>query len=213
MKVLSKRNVVVLVLFLASIGFAQTTTIDSGNQLKLGLKAGLNLSNIYDKQNQEYVADNKAGVFGGVYLSIPLGKSIGFQPEILYSQKGFKGSGNVLGVDYDFSRTSNFIDIPLQIQIKPIEFVTILAGPQFSYLLDTKNEFNGSTDTVTEDNINSENYKKNILGFVLGADFNLSHFVITTRAGWDISSSDANGNDSTPRYKNRVLQLGLGYTF
>lgn len=217
MKIQFKKNAVIVALFIGTIGFAQETKVDtssdSRSDLKFGLKAGVNFSNVYDEDNQDYVADGKAGFAAGAFVSIPLGKYIGFQPEVMYSQKGFKATGSALGVGYEFTRTTNFIDIPLQLQIKPIEQLTFLVGPQFSYLLETKNEFNGSTSTTQEDAINDENYKKNIFGFVVGADVNLENFVISGRAGWDISKSDKDGNDTTPRYKNQVVQLTLGYRF
>ena len=216
MKTLSRTIALSLTLFIGTLGFAQDSTIpssDSRQELKFGLKAGVNFANVYDEENNDYVADGKAGFAAGGFLSIPLGKFIGFQPEVMYSQKGFKASGTVLGASYNFERTSTFLDIPLQLQIKPIEELTFVVGPQFSYLLDTKNEFNGNTSTTQEDAINNENYKKNIFGFVVGADVNLENFVISGRAGWDISKNDSDGNNTTPRYKNQVIQLTLGYRF
>lgn len=203
-------------LFVGAIGFSQDSSIpssDSREQLHFGLKAGVNFANVYDEENQDYVADSKAGFAAGAFLSIPLGKFIGFQPEVMYSQKGFKATGSILGADYEFKRTSTYLDIPLQLQIKPLEQLTLLVGPQFSYLLETKNEFNGDSTTQQEDDINSENYKKNIFGFVVGADVNLENFVISGRAGWDITKSDTDGDDTEPRYKNQVVQLTLGYRF
>jgi len=91
--------------------------------------------------------------------------------------------------------------------------LTFVAGPQFSYLLETKNSFNGSTTSTQEDGINSDNYKKNIYGFVVGADVNIDHLVLSGRAGWDINQSDVDGNTTSPRYKNQVIQLTLGFTF
>lgn len=197
--------------------FAQERLIspsgDTRENFKFGFKAGANLSNVYDEQGQDFVAENKVGFVGGAFLAIPIGKFIGFQPEFLYSQKGFKATGTTILGKYDFERTSTYLDIPLQLQIKPLDGITILAGPQFSYLLETKNKFNGSASSTQEDGINSENYKKNIFGFVVGADFNVEMLVIGVRAGWDITKSDSDGNATSPRYKNQVLQLTLGYAF
>ena len=215
MKTVSKKFALMIALFVSAAGFSQegSTTTDSREELKFGVKAGVNFANVYDEENQDYVAEGKVGFAAGAFVSIPLGKYIGFQPEVMYSQKGFKATGSVLGADYEFERTSSFIDIPLQLQIKPIEQLTLLVGPQFSYLLDTKNKFNGNSTTTEEDAVNDENYKKNIFGFVVGADVNLQDFVISGRAGWDISKSDSDGNDTDPRYKNQVVQLTLGYRF
>jgi hypothetical protein len=214
MKKQVKKTALFLMLLTASISFGQEKdTSDKRDSFKFGVKAGVNFSNVYDEQGQDFVADGKTGFAAGGFLSIPIGKVIGFQPEVMYSQKGFKATGNLLGFGYNYTRTSSFLDIPLLLQVKPVKGFALVAGPQFSYLLDTKNEFNGSTSTTQEDAINSQNYKKNIFGFVVGADVNFDQLVLSGRVGWDISQSDTDGNSSDPRYKNQVIQLTLGYTF
>ena len=213
----TKKITFALLVLVTSFGFAQTasktSSTDFREDLRFGLKAGFNYSNVYDKEGQDFVADSKFGFAGGAFVSIPLGKFIGIQPEFIYSQKGFKGSGNVLGFGYNYERTQDFLDIPILFQIKPIKEISFVVGPQFSYLLKTKNTFNNSTSTSQEDAINSENYKKNIYGFVVGADFNIEPVVISLRGGWDISKSNEDGNSSNPRYKNQLLQLTVGFAF
>lgn len=209
-----KKTSLILMLLATSIGFSQEKeATDKRDSFKFGIKAGVNFSNVYDEQGQDFVADGKAGFAAGGFLSIPIGKVIGFQPEVMYSQKGFEATGTILGFGYNYTRTSSFLDIPLLLQVKPVNGFTLVAGPQFSYLLETKNEFNGSASSTQEDDINNQNYKKNIFGFVVGADVNFDSLVISGRAGWDISESDTDGNSSDPRYKNQVVQLTLGYTF
>lgn len=214
MKTVTARMGLVIVLFLTTIGYSQETKIDNDDrdQMRFGFKAGVNFSNVYDEEGNNFVADGKTGLAAGVFLSVPFGKVIGFQPELIYSQKGFKATGSVLGFDYDYKRTTTYLDIPLLLQIKPSSNFILLAGPQFSYLLETNNEFNNTSNTVEEE-INGDNYKKNIFGFVVGADVNLDQFVIGGRLGWDISKSDSNGNSDSPRYKNQVIQVTLGYRF
>jgi hypothetical protein len=198
------------------LSFAQTSTgvanYDSRNELAFGLKAGVNFSNVYDEQGDNFVADGKVGIAAGAFLSVPITKFIGFQPEVMYSQKGFKQTGMFLGNNFEYKRTSTFLDIPLQLQIKPIEQLTLLVGPQYSYLLETKNEINGNSSATQED-INSDNLRKNIFGFVVGADLNFQNLVLSTRAGWDISKSNEDGDTTNPRYKNQVIQVTLGYKF
>ena len=211
MKIQTKILTLFIAVLIESAAYSQTT--DSRQRLKFGMKAGGNLSNVYDTDGKDFVADNKIGLAFGGFVSIPFGQFIGFQPEVMYSEKGFKATGKTLLGNYDFSRTLTYLDIPLQLQLKPIEEVTILVGPQFSYLLKTKNDFNGNTSTTEQDDINADNYKKNIFGFVIGADFNFYPIVVGVRGAWDINKSDANGDTSTPRYKNQVLQLTLGFVF
>lgn len=187
---------------------------DPRNKLDFGIKAGINLSNVWDSKGEEFRADHKVGFVGGVFLGVPLGKIFGLQPEILISQKGFKATGTLLGQSYSFVRTTTYIDVPLQLQIKPAQFVTIVVGPQFSYLLNQKDEYTlGSNSTEQEQAFDNDNIRKNILGFVGGADFYYENFVISGRAGWDFQTNNGDGTSDTPRYKNQWLQLTLGYKF
>ena len=213
MKFQVKKAVLLVTLLVTTFGFSQMTTTDTRDELKLGFKAGVNFSNVYDQQGQDFVAEGKSGFAAGAFVAIPIGKVFGIQPEVMYSQKGYKATGKILGLNYDYSKTATYLDIPLLLQVKPIPMLSLVAGPQFSYLLSTKNEFNGSSSTSNEASINSDNYKKNIFGFVVGADVNIDHFLLSGRAGWDVSKSDVDGNSSSPRYKNQVIQLAVGYTF
>lgn len=190
---------------------AQFNDNDMRDQVTVGVKAGLNVSNIWDSQTQDFQADAKAGFAGGVFIGIPIGTHLGFQPEILLSQKGFQGSGTLLGSNYSYTRTTSYIDVPLQLQIKPSSAVTILVGPQYSYLVHQKDAFTfGSGGVVQEEAFDNEDIRKNIFGVVGGFDINLSHFVISPRMGWDLMNNNGDGTSSTPRYKNRWIQLTLG---
>ena len=187
---------------------------DKRDNLHFGLKVGTNLSNVYDTQGQNFVADSKFGLAGGVFVSIPLGKVIGIQPEILYSEKGFKSTGTLLGSTYSLDRSTSFIDIPLLLAIKPISLITIVAGPQFSFLLNDKNTFNNGTATVEQRKLfESDNIRKNLLSFTGGADVNLSNFVIGLRANYDTQNNNGDGTSTTPRYKNAWYQATVGIRF
>jgi hypothetical protein len=212
MKNILRTGVALLAFFASTTAFAQIFGDDTREQKKFGIRAGVNYATIYDK-NGSFVADDKLGFVGGAFASIPFGKYIGVQPEVLYSQKGFKASGNVLGFNYNYEETLTYLDVPVQLQIKPISEVTILVGPQYSYLLDTKYEFNDNTSTLQQDAISKDNYKKHILGFVVGADLNLNGFIVGVRSGWDITQTDKDGNSTSSRFKNQVLQATLGYSF
>lgn len=213
MKTILSSTTLFLTLLITASGFAQLTTVDRRQDFRIGFKAGANISNVYDEDNNDYVADSKIGFAAGGFFAIPLGSFLGIQPEIMYSEKGFKATSSSPLGDYDFTRTSTYLDIPLQLQIKPLPMLTFLFGPQFSYLLKTKNDFNGNISSTQEEDINSDNYKKSVFGFVAGADVNIQNFVISGRAGWDISKTDTNGDSTRPRYKNQVLQFTVGYAF
>jgi Outer membrane protein beta-barrel domain len=187
---------------------------DKRDNLQFGLKVGTNLSNVYDAEGQNFVADSKFGLAGGVFVSIPLGKVIGIQPEVLYSEKGFKSTGTLLGSSYSLDRSTSFIDIPLLLAVKPISLITIVAGPQFSFLLKDKNTFNNGTATVEQQKLfETDNIRRNLLSFTGGADVNLSNFVIGLRANYDTQNNNGDGTSSTPRYKNAWYQATVGIRF
>ena len=202
---------IILLLLIASKP-VQAQIEDNRELLSFGLKAGLNLSNVWDSKGEDFVADPKYGVAGGAFVSLPLGKYLGFQPELMISQKGFKGSGSLLGFTYSNTRTTTFLDVPLLVQFKPIQYLSILAGPQFSYLLKEKNVYTfGSNSTEQEQQFNNEDPRNNILGFVVGLDLNVDMLVISARAAWDFQTNNKNSVSTTPRYKNQLLQLTVGF--
>ncbi|WP_298121052.1 porin family protein [Flavobacterium sp.] len=205
---------IALVAFATTSLKAQTTNSDNRDNLTFGLKVGSNFSNVYDSEGEDFVADGKFGLAAGAFVVIPLGKIFGIQPEILYSQKGFKSTGTFLGQSYEMTRTTHFIDVPVLLSIKPVEYVSILFGPQFSYLMKQTDDFTGGTLTSTqEEEFDNSNLRKNILALTGGADINIDHLVIGVRAGWDIKDNDGDGNSTTPRYKNMWYQATVGYKF
>lgn len=199
---------IIAALFTTFVGLAQ----DNRNALAFGPKVGLNMSNVYDSEGEKFDADPKFGFAAGAFLSIPIGTYIGIQPEMLFSQKGFKASGSILGSDYTFTRTLNYLDIPLLIAVKPTPMLTILAGPQYSYLLSRKEEFTNSLiSTEQQDEFENDNIRKNTLCFLGGVDVNVSRLVIGARVGWDLFQNVGDGTSTTPRYKNVWYQVTLGF--
>lgn len=178
----------------------------------LGFKAGINRSNVFDESGQAFVANPKPGYAAGVFLAVPFGSLLGFQPEILLQQKGFQGSGTLVGQNYLITRTTTHLDIPLQLQVKPFKWMAVVGGPQYSYMLKQTDRFTfGSNSSEQSKEFNNDNIRRNIFGAVVGIDINIQHFVISGRYGWDMVSNHGDGTSSTPRYKNLWLQGTIGY--
>jgi hypothetical protein len=182
--------------------------------LSIGVKAGANLSNIYDSDGEDFEADSKLGFAAGAFLSIPIGTFLGVQPELMFSQRGLRGSGTILFSDYTFVRTTNYIDVPLLLAIKPIPEFTLLVGPQYSYLISQSYEFNNEFINIDQqEEFENENIRKNILCITGGFDVNLNNLVLGARAGWDLLDNNGDGTSTTPRYKNMWAQATIGYRF
>lgn len=214
MKNLKKITLAILALVSTATINAQENDSDKENNLRIGIKAGLNYSNVYDERGDDFVADGKFGLAGGAFLSIPIGELLGIQPEFLFSQKGFKATGSIVGLNYELTRTSTFIDVPLFFAVRPVSFITILAGPQFSYLINQKDEFTSSVSSFeVEQEFENDNIRKNIMCFVGGFDINVNHVVVGARAGFDFQDNAGDGTNSSPRYKNVWYQATVGIRF
>lgn len=183
-------------------------------RIHFGPKAGVNYSNVFDERGDEFVASGKFGFVGGAFVSLPIGLHFAIQPEILFSQKGFKATGSIIGFDYELTRTSNFIDIPVYFAWRPLPFISLLAGPQFSYLVRQKDVFSSSDNSfLVEQEFDNENIRKNLLGFIAGVDVNIHYVVVGMRAGFDFQQNQGDGTSSAPRYKNVWLQGTAAFRF
>lgn len=210
-----KKTLLSFTIIIALIGtncLAQDSETDQREKLSFGGRLGINNSNIYASHGQDFESYSKTGVMFGIFAAVPVNKYLGFQPELSISQKGFYGSGTLLGSSYSIKRTITFIDIPVLVQIKPIEFLTILIGPEFSYLIAEKNKYEFGTNSQDQQaEFDKETSRKTYLGFVAGADINISHIIISGRIGCDILNNTENDNLITPSYKNNWIQIGIGY--
>jgi hypothetical protein len=149
-----------------------------------------------------------------VFLEIPISSFIGVHPELLFSQKGFRATGTLLGFDYTFKRTTSFIDVPIYLALKPVEYITILVGPQYSYLVKQSDVFESSLMSYDQQQeFENDEIRRNILSLSAGLDVNIDHVVVGVRAGYDLQKNNGDGSSTTPRYKNAWYQATIGYRF
>ena len=212
---MNNKIVFIIAISLISIkSIAQEKYSDLRDKFLFGIKAGANYSNVYDTEGDSFQSESRFGFVGGVFVAIPLGKIIGIQPEVLYSQKGFKATGSILGFPFSVTRVTQYIDVPLLFSVKPLSMLTLVAGPQFSYLLKQTDTFSdGRTSSQQVQEFKDANIRKNIMGFLTGFDINPGHAVFSARAGWDYLNNNGDGTTTTPRYKNMWLQATVGYRF
>lgn len=180
----------------------------------LGIKAGVNYSNIIKSGDDDFKTEFKPGFHAGLTVDVPLVSGLSFAPELMYSQKGYKVSGtSILFGDYENSITTNFIEVPVLLKIKAANIFNIHVGPQVSFLTSTKTSFKqGSAEyeeKVEEDN---DNLKKSLFGGVIGAGINIgAKTVLSARYALDFQKNNEDGTSETPEYRNQVFQVGLGF--
>jgi hypothetical protein len=188
---------------------------DARKKVVPGVKIGFDKSRVYNTSGEAFVAGPRTGYAVGGYLAIPLGRLLGFQPEIMLQEKGFKGSGRTSeGVTYSIARRTTNVDIPLEFMFKPFRWLTFLLGPQYSYVLQQDDVVNYSGNSIqTQQDLGPTNLRKNLFGTIGGVDLNFKHVVLSYRSGWDVSSNNGDGTSSSPSYKNSWWQATIGYRF
>lgn len=180
---------------------------------RLGFKGGLSIATMVKTDDNSFSSTPLYAFNGGAVLQLPLGKVIAIQPEVLFSQKGYRATGTGVAGDYDYRRISNCLDIPILLRINFSKELGVVVGPQYSYLLSTHTTFNsGATSYQETVNSDNSNITKNIFGGVLGLDVNLSdNMFLYGRYNIDFKDNNGDGSSSTPAYKNQVFQIGLGF--
>ena len=184
-------------------------------EARIGIIGGLNIATIIKTGDPSFSSTPLYGLNAGGLLQLPLGNVIALQPEVLFSQKGYRANGKDGITAYDYRRSLNCLDIPILVRINLAKELGIVVGPQYSYLLSTNTKFNSGTatymQTVKNDN---DNIRKNTFGGVLGLDVNLdNNLFLYGRYTIDFKNNNGDGTSSTPAYKNQVFQVGAGILF
>jgi hypothetical protein len=186
---------------------------DYREKAQFGLKAGGNYSGVTSSDGESFVPEGRLGIAAGAFVAIPLSKQFGIQPEVLFSQKGFHATGRLLNAGYELTRTTSYIDVPLLISYKPAEFLSFLAGPQYSYLIKQKDDFkNESTSIEQEVVFGNDKVRKHTLCLTAGADVNIQQLVLGVRVGIDMWKNNTQAM-TTPNYRNTWVQATIGYRF
>lgn len=177
-----------------------------------GIKGGFNFSNIIKTDDDSFNTDYHTGFHAGVFVSIPIIDRLGFQPELLFSQKGYEADR----FDGHLTQTTNWIEIPIQAKINAAPGFNILLGPQVSFLTKTNNKFEGALGTVEQTRIedDADKFKKSILGGTIGISLDIgSRLILNGRYALDFQKNNENGTTETPEFKNQVWQVGLSIKF
>lgn len=183
---------------------------DDFNRVRVGVAGGLNLANTVTGYDNGVSTGTIAGFNAGLFLDVPLIYPLSFEPEVLYSQKGYSASTP----DGHFTSRENFIDVPLLAKFKLAPGFNFLIGPQLSFLTNTTNTYS-SGFTVTEQNHESNtNGNNTFLDGVIGVSFDLNQNVeLRARYTLDFNQGDGYGDSYVPQYRNQVFQIGLGIKF
>lgn len=167
----------------------------------LGLKGGLNVTNLSSDANATY--DSRTGFHGGLYALIKVA-NIGIQPELLYSQQGTEV--NFDQAVNDFEQDYTYLNIPVMLKFYLAGGLNLQGGPQFGVLLSadgTTLDENGQPATLSKDNLENSDIS-GAIGLGWDAPFGLN---LTAR--YVLGLSDINKHNFEA--KNRMFQLSVGF--
>ena len=213
------------------------SAITTNAQVSFGVKAGLNVSSINNLVPSSIGFDGdftsskvKLGGQIGMYAIIHFSKILDFQPEFLFSMKGFNyedayyeappptpgATGNSI---IEKSRLSlNYIEIPLLLRISPAKNFFILSGPYLGILAmasTTTTYSNGGSWTDLAYSFpftGSKEFKSMDYGVALGLGFKAEKgFTMGLKYSQGLSSIFS--TDAKMQNLNSVYQLCVGYEF
>lgn len=142
------------------------------NNLRFGIKGGLNVSNMYTKDVQ--TNNTLMGFNAGLFLKVPITSVLAFQPELLYSMKGSELTYNSF-ITGKASFSLNYIEMPLLAVFNLTENFNIHGGVYLASLTSVKITNKSTTDLINfESELKKSDFEMYDYGFVAGAglDFN-----------------------------------------
>jgi len=206
------------------------TSVTAFGQMKFGVKAGGNVSNLsgIDWNDGRSIGGRSAwtsSFHAGGYVNYSFSDILGAQAEVVFSIQGGKyvwdGEGKSYIIDENGKRFDkingiqrmNYVNVPLLLDIKPFSFpLNILVGPQFGYCV--------SRSFVDGRGGNDSEYKNLDFAAALGVQYTfIEHLTLGFRGNIGLTPSvkyDYTVNNETRTAKgerNNVLQLSAGWTF
>lgn len=181
-------------LLLSTIAILGLCNSIKAQDVNFGLKTGLNISNLTGGDADR---NNIFNFHVGGFAEFELNEKISLQPELLYSRQGSEAQNSIkIKLDY--------LAIPLMAKYYLSEKFSIEAGPQMSFLINDKVEFNDSSIPDAETDASSFDF-----GLNLGFGYNInSNIFMQARYNYGVTTVVEN-----PDVKNSVFQISLGYKF
>jgi len=208
------------------------TATHTFSQVKYGVKVGLNLTKLSDKDNEGTYSNEykmKTGFHFGVTAEVPFSESFSFEPGLIYSLRGFTTSRKsaVSGeqpVEPKLTMYLNYLVIPLnaiyKIRVGKSK-IFISAGPYLGYALSGKLKADTAWFGINGDqperkvligNNSTNDIKPFDYGFNLGAGIELYPVTLGAQYGFSISNI-APANDYGRQLKNKIISFALSYKF
>lgn len=182
--------------FIVTNGYSQSSKREEG--IQLGFKSGLNVSNFMSDDIEEDMAF-RTSIHIGFLAEVIISDKASFQPELLYSGQGYVGE--------DTKKKFNYINVPLLLKYYVAENISIEAGPQVGFLINSIERGNDGNEDRKDQNI--VDFGVNI---GLGYEFPSGIFF---QGRYNLGLTNINGSNDSDKlsYSNSVFQISVGYMF
>jgi len=161
-----------------------------------GIKGGYNLAAVsFDSEGE---TGQRHGFHIGIYGESFISKSFSIQPELQYSQQGYKTTDG----SSTFTQKLDYINLPVMLKAYPSQNFFLEAGPQIGLAISHKEEYDGFFSGSQEYDPNSFDW-----GMNFGAGFK-TNSGITFGARYHLGLGDLYNQGKA---QNRVWQFSLGF--
>jgi hypothetical protein len=208
-----KSNNVKLTVFTVLICFGMAFQVDAQTERRVGVKGGLNVSNLFiDNVNDE---NARIGYHAGLYGQLFSSEAFALQLELLYSTKGSREQYTSGSLNQEIKYNLSYIDLPVLGVIKLGRQAEIHLGGYASYLLNANVSYEGDVANGSDD-INKDDLKSYDYGLTGGFGFNFGQSVqVGARYNYGlvkIADSD-NARLFLGDAKNSVAQVYIAFNF
>lgn len=187
--------------------FVGISSLSYAQEQRMGVKAGLNLSNLYvDDVDDE---NARIGFNGGLYGQIVSTPTFALQPELLFSTKGSENEYDGI-IDQNVKFNLNYLEVPVLAVFKLGNSAEIHAGAYGAYLLNANISYEGDLGNGVED-LDRDHFNSADYGLAAGFGLNFGELQIGTRYNYGlqrIANSDT-AEDILGDSKNSVGQIYL----
>ncbi|UPZ15873.1 porin family protein [Flavobacterium humidisoli] len=183
-------------ILLAAVMFIATSAAVNAQFVQIGVKAGANFANQTGGSDFNGISVDKEGItsyHAGLVAELKLLEKFSIQPELLYSTQGatYKNAFS------EFKNEMGYIAIPVMAKIYMTKSLSLELGPQASFLVSNKKEFDVADPKTFDFSLNAGLGLKVVGGLFVQARYGIGLTEISEQAD----------------FKNSVFQLSAGYMF
>lgn len=189
---------------------------------KFGVKAGLNLSNMLEKDNEVTYSEDykmKLGFNVGGNIEISFNDMLSFEPGLSLSTKGYKIKMEEDGVEVKGSVNLLYIDVPLNAKASfdlGGAKLFVLAGPYAGFGITGKYKVKSEGISIEQDiewgTDEESDLKRLDFGINAGVGVQINSFEISAGYGLGLANL-APQTEGGYKIANRVIGISLGYKF